>query len=104
MTEFRPCVNRGLYSEQTRPSANGTQITQRYAQSMTLMDESDFPDAMMLKLLDALPDAVLLVDHLGRIQANNRIADELFGYAHGELLGRPVEVLIPERLQFLVHG
>jgi PAS domain S-box-containing protein len=49
------------------------------------------------ELLDAMPDAVLVVDRNGcMVQANAR-ALALFGYARNELLGQPVEMLLPER-------
>ena len=47
-------------------------------------------------ILDASPDAMLLVDAAGRITyASDRVTD-LFGYEPGDLLGEPVEVLVPE--------
>ncbi len=48
-------------------------------------------------LLEAAPDAMIITDHDGRILLVNRQAEVLFGYDRQELVGRPVEVLIPER-------
>lgn len=48
-------------------------------------------------MLDAAPDATLIVGPNGRIELVNEQADRLFGYAAGELIGQSVEVLIPER-------
>jgi PAS domain S-box-containing protein len=50
-------------------------------------------------LLDALPDAVVMVDHEGRIAEFNARAQGLFGYAPEEIIGERVEVLIPERFR-----
>lgn len=47
--------------------------------------------------LDAAPDAMVIVGPDGRIQLINLQAERLFGYTRAELLGQPVEVLIPER-------
>ena len=47
--------------------------------------------------LELLPDAAILVDREGRIIYTNAQTNVLFGYAQGELLNRPVEVLMPER-------
>ena len=47
-------------------------------------------------LLETLPDAIVAVDHTGIIVQINSQAEELFGYARAELIGRKVEVLIPE--------
>ncbi|MBZ5541062.1 MAG: sigma 54-interacting transcriptional regulator [Acidobacteriia bacterium] len=44
----------------------------------------------------ALPGAVIVTDHAGRICQVNAQAERLFGYARNELLGQPVEILIFE--------
>jgi PAS domain S-box-containing protein len=49
------------------------------------------------ELLDAMPDAVLVADRNGCIVQANAQAVVLFGYARNELLGQPVEMLLPER-------
>lgn len=46
-------------------------------------------------LLDAAPDAVILVDDQGMIEMANREASQLFDYTVEELLGQPVEILVP---------
>lgn len=51
--------------------------------------------------LEFAPDAVVLVDARGRIAQVNRQAESLFGYARHELVGRPVEVLLPADLRNL---
>jgi len=50
------------------------------------------------QMLDAAPDAVVVVDQAGRIMLLNSIAEEMFGYAAAEVLGHPVERLLPDRL------
>jgi two-component system sensor kinase FixL len=47
-------------------------------------------------VMDAAVDAVILIDHAGRIGAFNRSAERLFGYTAAELQGRNVSVLMPE--------
>ena len=47
-------------------------------------------------LLEALPDAIVAVDHDGTIVQVNSQARELFGYDRGELIGQKVELLVPE--------
>ncbi len=52
----------------------------------------------------ALPDAVLAVAGDGTILAANAPAEELFGYRRDELVGAPVELLVPERLRAAHEG
>jgi PAS domain S-box-containing protein len=49
--------------------------------------------------LEALPDAVVLVDSAGRISRVNALTERMFGYARGQLVGQYVEVLVPGRLR-----
>jgi PAS domain S-box-containing protein len=47
-------------------------------------------------LLSAGVDALVVIDHHGRIEALNRAAEQLFGYSAAEVLGQHVVVLMPE--------
>lgn len=49
--------------------------------------------------LEAAPDAIVVVDTDGRIVIANRLAEDLFGYTRDELIGIPIERLVPERYQ-----
>ncbi len=50
-------------------------------------------------VFEASPDGIVIVDESGEIRDLNARAEEMFAYEHGELLGRKVEVLVPERLR-----
>lgn len=56
-------------------------------------------EARFQKLVESIPDAIIIVDDAGRIRLVNARAADWFGYRPQELLGRPVEVLIPEPLR-----
>ncbi len=71
------------------------------------MDETDevrgrparLGDAELRAVLEGLPDATVAANVDGRIVFVNSRAEELFGYPRGELLGRPVDVIWPERVR-----
>ena len=48
-------------------------------------------------LLEAVPDATLVVNQEGVILQINSQIEHLFGYTRDELIGQPVETLVPER-------
>lgn len=50
----------------------------------------------MQALLDAAVDAIILIDHRGRMLLANRSAERMFGYRHDELVGNDVAMLMPE--------
>jgi PAS domain S-box-containing protein len=59
--------------------------------------DSQVLEARFRGLLEAAPDAMVVVDADGRILLLNSQAERLFGYGRDELLGKPVEALVPER-------
>ncbi len=49
------------------------------------------------EVIEAAPDALVLVDRAGRIVLVNVKTEQLFGYKRDEMLGQPMEMLMPER-------
>jgi PAS domain S-box-containing protein len=56
-------------------------------------------EARFQRLVEAAPDAIVIADGEGKITIVNHQTSALFGYPAGELIGQPVEMLIPERLR-----
>lgn len=55
------------------------------------------PTDLARSALDAAPDAMIIIDAAGTIRFVNRQVSSLFGYDHDEIVGQPVELLMPER-------
>jgi PAS domain S-box-containing protein len=54
-------------------------------------------------LLESVPDAMVVADRDGVIRYVNGVAEQLFGWRRDELVGKPVEVLLPARFRQM-HG
>ena len=70
-------------------------ITARKRMEATLRES----EATIRALLETAAQSILAVDLDGAVVLANRMAVEMFGHAHSELLGMPLEKLIPERLR-----
>lgn len=56
-------------------------------------------DALFRSLVETAPDAMVCVDEQGAIALVNAQAERLFGHARDELIGKPVEMLVPTALR-----
>ncbi|MBW3566547.1 MAG: EAL domain-containing protein, partial [Proteobacteria bacterium] len=54
-------------------------------------------DEKFRHLLDSSPDAMIITDARGVMRIVNRACETVFGYTRYELIGQPVEMLLPER-------
>ncbi len=56
-------------------------------------------EARFRGILESAPDGMVIVDNRGKIALVNGQAERLFGYSRHELIGAPVELLVPDRLR-----
>ena len=56
----------------------------------------DKADDSLRQVLDSMPTGVVVVDQLRNIRLANSKTEQVFGYTQGELIGRPLSLLMPE--------
>jgi len=61
--------------------------------------ERKFAEERFRLVVDGAPAAMIMANKEGRITLMNKRVETLFGYKHDELIGQPVEMLIPERFR-----
>jgi two-component system, sensor histidine kinase and response regulator len=73
------------------------EMTQSLAANEDLRRRASLVEARFKALLEAAPDAIVIVDRGGKIQLVNSQAEKLFGYPRAELLKENIESLMPAR-------
>src|SRR4051794_21309893 len=81
--------------EQQRTEAEGTSSSA----PVSLAQPPVWDEDALRAVLESVPDAVIAADSRGTIVLVNRQTEELFGYDRSDVLGRPVEILMPERFR-----
>jgi PAS domain S-box-containing protein len=64
-----------------------------------MLESATTAEARFCGLLEVAPDPIVVVQQDGAIEMVNRQTELAFGYSRDELIGRPVEVLVPERFR-----
>jgi len=64
-----------------------------------LLDVGDRVKGLFRLAVEACPSGIVVVDETGMIVLANVEIERLFGYRREELIGQPVDVLVPERLR-----
>lgn len=63
------------------------------------LSESQEMEAKFQMLMEAAPDALLITNRRGEIVFANRQVENLFGYSKAEVVGKSVDLLLPERFR-----
>jgi formate hydrogenlyase transcriptional activator len=61
--------------------------------------QASHAQALYEKLFEFSPDAIVVTDSEGRITSVNSQVERTFGYTRQEIVGRPVEILVPDRFR-----
>lgn len=69
--------------------------------SSTIRDISadDTSEAHFKNILESAPDAMIIIDHRGKMAVVNGQAEEMFGYTRKQMLGQEIEILLPDSLR-----
>jgi PAS domain S-box-containing protein len=79
--------------------ALGYQLCNDAVRAADLASELQVGEERFRRVVEAAPSAMIMVNHEGQITLANLQAEKTFGYSRAELLGRPIEMLVPERLR-----
>jgi PAS domain S-box-containing protein len=71
----------------------------RAAEAIRRLEQQHEADAKVRALLEAAPDAMVIADDAGRIVLVNAETEQLFATPRADLLGKSVDILVPERLR-----
>jgi PAS domain S-box-containing protein len=83
-----------------RPAMDVAAVTDSVPSRTIKREDADNWDAQTLRaVVEAAPDAVLMIDEDGFIVLVNAETERLFGYRRDELVGHAVELLVPERFR-----
>jgi protein-histidine pros-kinase len=71
--------------------------SQKDVTHLKVLRDAKLVETKFRDLLESTPDAIIMANETGRIVLANSQAEALFGYGRGDLLGKPIELLLPRR-------
>lgn len=83
----------------TARAATGEVLTEGWVGALQDVTGQRDQDMRFKAVLDSAPDAMIISDQQGRISLVNDQAVRLFGHASTDMVGRPLEMLMPERFR-----
>ena len=78
--------------------------TKKDVTHLKVLRDAKLVETRFRDLLESTPDAIVMVNVTGRIVLVNSQAERVFGYARNAIIGKPVELLLPERFRAAHNG
>lgn len=70
-----------------------------YSQIIKDLSERRRIDERFRRVVESAPNAMVMVNHHGSIEMVNTQAERLFDYSRAEMLGKKIEILVPDRFR-----
>jgi two-component system, LuxR family, sensor kinase FixL len=99
--QFLPetCQNFGRILLITPGKPSNDRRSSKLGQEQAARVKAEAAESKFRSLLEAAPDGIVIVNVKGEIVLVNRQAEQLFGYQREDLLGKGIEMLIPDRFR-----
>jgi PAS domain S-box-containing protein len=101
--EILDAIRRAHRGQMSLPAELGSSTVKELARELHERQESEAArrrsEQRGAAILESVPDATVIIGPGGAIELVNTQTEKLFGYQRGELIGQPVELLLPERFR-----
>jgi PAS domain S-box-containing protein len=98
----RSTISIALQGEADRPASGPARlvgILRDVSEARRAADASRRSEALFAGIVAIAADAIISIDEQQHITLFNNGAEQMFGYARAEAIGRPLDILLPERFQ-----
>ncbi|MFY9509720.1 MAG: PAS domain S-box protein [Rubrivivax sp.] len=92
---YADCSTRALHAADGR--LRGWLISTRDVTALTVERDAGWLEDRYRDLLEWVPDAIVIANEIGRIVLFNSQSETMFGVPRAEMIGRPIESLLPQR-------
>ncbi len=96
-------VNRGLFITVDELTASQRELSAETRAHKGTQSALQASRDRLARILEIATDAVISIDGEGRIISFNQGAERMFGYGAGDVVGEPLDVLLPERYRERHH-